>query len=102
MDIIEAPNEVVENALGSMELLPEQQVVILEVLEWVKRMRTKNGPIVRAKDGEEFDWGQALCREQFGVEWKKYMCIHDIAAPTKNDLDRAIRWEKGEIPDWIA
>jgi len=101
MDITENSSEVVEDALGSMDLLPEQQMVILEVFEWVKRMSNEHGPTVRSKDGTTFDWGQALCREQFGSNWQKHMTLHNIAAPTKQDLERAKRWENGEVPDWV-
>jgi predicted DNA-binding transcriptional regulator AlpA len=26
---------------------------------------------------------------------------NNIAMPTMEDLKRAIRWEEGEIPDWV-
>ena len=101
MDITEADSGKVEEALEEMDLFGEHKVVIVEIFNWVKRMTDLHGPDVLAEDGEKLDWGQALCREQFGVDWKHYMMENNISMPTKSDLEKAIEWEKGNIPDWV-
>jgi hypothetical protein len=73
----------------------------MEIFEWVKRMTEKHGPTVRCKTGKTYDWGQALCREQFGELWRNYMLFNNISIPTRKDLERAIEWEEGNIPDWL-
>lgn len=79
----------------------KEKNVINEIFGWVKRMSEKNGSIVISKDGTKYDWGQALCREQFGKEWQSYMIENNIRIPTEQDLEKAIKWENGEIPDWV-
>ena len=101
MDIREEDEEKVEEALDEMELLPEQKLVVMEIFEWVKRMSEKHGPTIHSTNGEEYDWGQALCREQFGANWQQYMVEHNISMPTRKDLERAIEWEEGNVPDWV-
>jgi len=101
MNITEADSEMIEEALEDMDLFAEHKIVILDIFEWVKRMTEQNGSVVYAKDGEKLDWGQALCREQFGTDWKHYMMENNISIPTKVDLERALEWENGNIPDWV-
>jgi len=100
-DLTEQPVEVIEEAVNELELLPEQRLVVMGIFEWVKRMTEKFGPTVHSKSGERFDWGQALCREQFGINWMQDMQTMNIYMPTKKDLDRAIEWENGDVPEWI-
>ena len=101
MDITQESNEVVEEAVDQMSLEEQQKQVVLGVFEWVKRMNEKHGNTVYSISGELFDWGQALCREQFGEDWQNYMISNNILMPTQEDLDRAIRWEEGEVPEWV-
>jgi len=101
MDIIEANSEQVEEVLEDMDLFAEHKVIIVGIFEWVKRMTGKYGSIVKTIEGTELDWGQALCREQFGTDWEQYMLQNNITMPTKADLEKAIEWEEGNIPDWV-
>lgn len=102
-----------------MYILPEDlQKRVNFVIDWTGRMAKKYGGIVReitdTKEFEAFsvlypkcaaeikrygyDWGQALCREQYGIMWN-YMELPEC--PTQKDVDRAKRWEEGEIPSWV-
>jgi hypothetical protein len=101
-DLFEQPNEVIEEAVNELDLLPEQKSVVMEIFDWVKRMTESFGPTVNSTTGEEYDWGQALCREQFGPNWQHHMVSHNISMPTRDDLNRAIEWEKGNVPDWVS
>jgi len=49
------------------------------------------------------DWGQALCRECFGIHWQKhphFKALEENDGPTQKEADRAKRWEEGEWPIW--
>ena len=68
------------------------------VIDWMGRMTRKHGGVVYEKErGMWWDWGQALCREQYGEDW------NDIVPPdpTIDDVGRASDWEKGDFPDWV-
>lgn len=67
------------------------------VLDWTSRMARKHGGTVYEKNGKRWDWGQALCRECYGEGW------NDIVpeTPSWDDIARADRWEKEDIPDWV-
>ena len=67
------------------------------VIKWIGRMARKYGATVWDKDGRWWDWGQALCREQYGREWMK--TVPD--EPTDDDVLRAFQWEKKNIPSWV-
>jgi hypothetical protein len=76
--------------------------VINGILEWVNRMNLAHGNTIKDKDGNEYDWGQALCRECYGEDWSNYMVENNIRYPEQKELDRAIKWENGEIPEWAV
>jgi|APSaa5957512535_1039671.scaffolds.fasta_scaffold84117_3 hypothetical protein len=101
IDLTETPTETIQDAVNEMELLPEQKIIIVSIVNWAKRMTELYGDTVVSKDGTSYDWGQALCRERFGVNWEDHMVTHNIAIPTRDDLGRALEWEEGEIPDWV-
>jgi len=67
------------------------------VIEWIERMAMQHGGTVYEVDGPSWDWGQALCREQYGPSWSKDGVPAD---PTDADVARAKRWEDGEWPEW--
>lgn len=69
------------------------------VLAWINRMTKRYGPIVRDKEGPNLDWGQALCRQVYGLDWNRL--IGDIDGPTLDDVHAAQEWEAGEIPEWV-
>jgi len=100
-ELLDQPKEVIEEAMNQIELLPEQKIIIVSIIEWAKRMTKLYGETITDKSGKTYDWGQALCREQFGIDWENYMRTRNIAIPTKSDLERALAWEQGDIPDWI-
>ena len=101
MNIIEEPEEIIEEAIDQLNIKEEQKRIVLEIFEWVKRMNEKYGLVVTSVLGVKYDWGQALCREQFGTDWKNYMASNNIYLPTQEDLDRALEWENGNIPNWV-
>ena len=77
------------------------------IIDWVTRMAWKYGGSVYEKDGKEWDWGQALCRETYGKNWmtdeefnKNEEIPPEEPAP-KRFLEDAIKWEKGIHPDWV-
>ena len=100
-ELLEQPEEIIQEAVQKLDLLPEQKQIVINVLEWAKRMSQKYGDIVLDHNNKQYDWGQALCRERFGINWESYMRNHNIAIPTQDDLDRALEWEDGNIPDWV-
>ena len=73
------------------------------IIAWINRMAEKWGGVVYSTMGageavRRYDWGQALCHEQYGPEWSD---SSDLAAsPTTSDVERAEAWEAGDWPDW--
>ena len=68
------------------------------VIRWITRMTRRHGRVVYEKGRHNWwDWGQALCREQYGKDW------NDIVPdePTDEDRRRAWDWESGDVPDWV-
>jgi len=74
------------------------------VSAWINRMTKAHGGRVRVHDYYEapgtvrtfgYDWGQALCREQYGADPSAWP-----ADPTVEDVARARKWEKGDWPEW--
>jgi hypothetical protein len=100
-ELLEQPEEVIEEAVQKIDLLPEQKQVVVSVLEWAKRMSKNYGNTVLDKNNKQYDWGQALCRERFGINWESHMRTNNIAIPTQEDLNRALEWEDGNAPDWV-
>lgn len=68
------------------------------VIDWIGRMSVRYGGRVSDNEtGRAWDWGQALCREQYGADFGKWP-----DSPTGADVARAIRWERGEWPAWAG
>jgi len=68
------------------------------VIDWIGRMTKKHGAVVYEKERYIWwDWGQALCREQYGEDWNAAV----PANPTFEDVVRASAWEKGDFPEWV-
>lgn len=68
------------------------------VIEWIERMQKKHGSVVYEKNRYQWwDWGQALCREQYGENWNDVV----PSDPTWDDVRRAKEWENGDIPKWV-
>ena len=84
-----------------MTLSKNEKQIVLAVIEWANRMSISNGKTVIDSNEKRFDWGQALCREQFGPNWINHMINNNIIIPTQEDLDKALDWEKGNKPDWV-
>ena len=83
------------------DLTPLQSKCADEVLAWVNRMNEAYGPSVFDKTGNEMDWGQALAREAYGPDWVVYLTTHNIIALDETVLQKALNWERGEVPDWV-
>jgi len=101
MDILDETPEDVESALDEIGVKRDEKTVILGILGWAKRMSENFGETIIDRNDNQFDWGQALCRERFGPDWQQYMQNNNISKPTNADLDRALEWENGITPDWI-
>jgi hypothetical protein len=101
MDIINENPDVISEALDEIGVERDEKTVIIGVLGWAKRMAEKNGDTVIDKNGAKLDWGQALCREQFGINWQNYMQTNNISKPTNADFDKALEWEHGATPEWV-
>lgn len=67
------------------------------ICDWIDRMTQRYGGVVIDKTtGQRLDWGQALARECYGVDWDEV--TPDV--PTEDDIRVAMQWERGEWPDW--
>jgi hypothetical protein len=67
------------------------------VVHWIGRMAEQNGGTVYGY-GHSWDWGQALCVEQYGPDWN----LWPQENPTLADVHRARAWEKGDWPEWAV
>jgi len=74
------------------------------VSAWINRMAEAHGGTVSVHpdfDASDvvrsfgYDWGQALCREQYGADPSTWP-----ADPADDDIARARRWENGDWPEW--
>lgn len=88
--------------MGIQNLPLDEQKRVFWTLAWIGRMAKKYGDVVYEKNGEILDWGQALCRECYGPDWNNKIIELDIDSPSCEDIERAKKWEKGEIPDWVS
>ena len=68
------------------------------VIDWCGRMAMRfGGPVYdTSQPSKLFDWGQALCRECYGIDWNDN--VPDD--PTSEDVERAKDWEAGDWPEW--
>ena len=77
------------------------------LINWTGRMAQKYGGTVWEKSGKWWDWGQAICREMYGLHWNesegfKIVSNQDDSAPVPLEvIKRAEEWEKGEWPNWV-
>jgi len=71
------------------------------IIDWISRMAQTYGGSVYTKEGKCLDWGQAICYEQYGKDWNKYLDDNDIEDPDEESLRLAKKWESGEHPDWV-
>lgn len=78
-------------------MTPDESRCIVFIVEWCGRMAKKYGGTVCSRDGNRYDWGQALARECYGIDWNDV--VPDI--PTRDDVNCAVKWESGEIPSWV-
>ena len=83
-----------------MEEDPRQEYWIY-LVEWCNRMSKMHGSIVYDKNGDKLDWGQAICREWYGENWKELVDDNIPIEQLKKVVKRADEWEKGSIPDWV-
>jgi len=66
---------------------------------WIQRMGGRFGGSVFDREGGPsygWDWGQALCRERYGLDWNSQ--VHET--PDEEDVRIAQEWEAGKWPDW--
>ena len=88
--------------MGILSLPVEEQRRVNWVVDWTSRMAEKYGGVVYDKSGKVWDWGQALCRECYGKDWNSEIMRLGIETPSWEDIDRAKRWENGELPSWFT
>lgn len=77
---------------------PETQFV----MDWITRMNRRYGSAWvhdTTQDHKAMDWGQALCREQYGPNWENHPDFGDDPSPA--DVERAKAWEAGDWPEWV-
>ena len=79
----------------------EERWQVSWLLDWMGRMARRYGRTVYDRDGKIWDWGQALCRECYGTDWIDIIKERNIESPTWEDIDRAKRWEEGDLPAWF-
>ena len=87
--------------MGILNLPLEEQQRVNWVVDWTGRMARRYGGTVYDKSGKTWDWGQALCRECYGEDWNNEISRLGIETPSWEDINRARRWENGELPDWF-
>ena len=69
------------------------------ILSWTSRMaRAYGGTVYERSNGKAWDWGQAICREQYGPNWSSL----GLDSPTGEDVERALEWELGDWPKWAV
>ena len=66
------------------------------ILTWTDRMAHAYGGTVYERYGKAWDWGQAICREQYGPHWSAL----NLQENTDEDVERALAWEQGDWPKW--
>ena len=67
------------------------------ISDWIERMTDRYGSgVIDKETGQHLDWGQALARERYGLDWDAK--VPDT--PTKEDVERALAWETGDWPEW--
>ena len=78
------------------------------IVDWTSRMSQKYGGTVYEKNSSKtWDWGQALCREMYGIDWGnnpkwEEESRRETDQPCNPEtLARAKSWEAGEIPEWV-
>lgn len=79
-----------------MRIEPASELLVRRIIEWIDRMASTHGGVV-CGHGRQWDWGQALCVEQYGLDFAAWP-----ENPTRADVERAMRWEAGEWPEWVA
>lgn len=73
------------------------------VCNWINRMAGRfGGTVVERGTGKTWDWGQALCREQFGPNWVDELRRRHLEDADETSVEIARRWEGGEWPAWVA
>ena len=89
--------------MGIDNLSPDGRERVEWVLCWISRMTKKyGGTVIDKETGKTWDWGQALCRECYGIDWNNIIAEQGIETPTWEDIARAKRWEEGEVPKWFG
>ena len=71
-------------------------------------MAKKYGGTVYDVEGKSWDWGQALCRETYGVDWmqdpefnyNEETITPEMPAPERL-YQNAKLWEFGNHPSWV-
>jgi len=72
---------------------------------WVRAMSQEFGGIVYDKEdgNRRLDWGQALCRQVFGIDWMNNPAWRDADNSPTVPLEvwkAAKKWRHGDWPEW--
>jgi len=65
------------------------------VANWIGEMQKKYGCTVHGH-GKRWDWGQAMCIEQYGLDSSLWP-----DSPSAEDVELCKAWLDGDLPDWI-
>lgn len=57
-------------------------------------------PRDRENSLNQLDWGQALCREMYGIDWPAHLPEDGDIGPGAEE--RALSWACGEWPEWAT
>lgn len=78
------------------------------LIDWTIRM-AKKYPGWSYPSENAIEFGQGICREMYGKDWMnhpKFRTENDKDPETEDVdpsvIDRAKRWEAGEIPEWCS
>lgn len=75
-----------------------------DVVGWTNRMASKHGGTVYDKNGQTWDWGQAICRDAYGSDWMnsdKFKIANDAEVPPAEMIYTCVSWEAGSVPHWV-
>ena len=87
------------NSFGNEESLVRVVVDLVRMMSDVY-----GGTVYDLETGESLDWGQAFCRDAFGVDWRN-VCQDDKNDPIwvlERMVDSARAWSTGEWPAWAS
>ena len=75
-----------------------------DLVKWGHRIGKRYDGVIYDNVTERYwDWGQALCRELYGVDWMthpEFLAADNEMYPPTEAVERALSWEAGNWPEW--